>query len=62
MPLRSQEAQACWNPGSRGCVLCGQVCESEPTSPFVTAEVCLTELLTEYEIAECRCKLGAGQS
>jgi hypothetical protein len=34
------------------------VCESELTSPFVTAEVCPTasEAPTEYEDAECRCK------
>ena len=31
-------------------------CESEPTSPFVTAEVCPTDSSTEYEDAECRCK------
>jgi hypothetical protein len=32
------------------------VCESELTSPFVTAEMCPTEASTEYEDAECRCK------
>ena len=34
-------------------------CESEPMLPFVTAEVCPTEVTessTEYEDAECRCK------
>ena len=32
------------------------VCESEPPSPFVTAEVCPTEVSTEDDDAECRCK------
>ena len=32
------------------------VCESEPPSPFVTAEVCPTEVSTDYNDAECRCK------
>ena len=32
------------------------VCGSEPPSPFVTAEVCPTEVSTDYNDAECRCK------
>jgi hypothetical protein len=32
------------------------VCKSEPPSPFATPEVCPTEVSTEYDDAECRCK------